>query len=55
LMLESVLAGKTAVITGSAQGIGVPPVFRTADQIGSDLERVKEIGWEIHEIQPRVS
>jgi hypothetical protein len=29
---------------------GVPPVFRTADQIGSDLERVKEIGWEIHEI-----
>ena len=34
---------------------GVPPVFRTADQIGSDLERVREIGWEIHEIQARIS
>jgi 2-polyprenyl-6-methoxyphenol hydroxylase-like FAD-dependent oxidoreductase len=29
---------------------GVPPTFRTADQIGSNLERVREIGWEIHEI-----
>ena len=34
---------------------GVPPAFRTADQIGSDPERTRGIDREIHEIQARVS
>ena len=34
---------------------GVPPAFRTADQIGSDPERMRGIDREIHEIQARVS
>ena len=34
---------------------GVPPAFRTADQIGSDPERTRGIGRKIHEIQARVS
>ena len=32
---------------------GVPPAFRTADQIGSDPERTRGIDREIHEIQAR--
>ena len=35
----------------AAQQRGVPPTFRTADQIGFDPERLMGIGWEIHEIQ----
>ena len=34
---------------------GVPPAFRTADQIGSDPERTRGIGREIRKIQARVS
>jgi sulfite oxidase len=34
---------------------GVPPTFRTADQIRSDPERTKGIGDEIPEILARVS
>src|ERR1700739_129970 len=31
--------------------VGVPPAFRTADQIGSDPERMREIDRKIHKIQ----
>ena len=34
---------------------GVPPAFRTADQIGSDPEGTRGIGRKICEIQTRVS
>jgi hypothetical protein len=37
------------------RAIGVPPAFRTADQIGSDPERTRGIGREIRKIQARVS
>jgi hypothetical protein len=52
---EYVLAGfgvgRHVIPQGSpSRNSGVPPTFRTADQIGSNLERVREIGWEIHEI-----
>jgi len=35
--------------------LGVPPAFRTADQIGSDPEGMRGIGRKICEIQTRVS
>ena len=38
-----------------ADGFGVPPTFRTADQIGSDPERTRGIARKIHEIQAGVS
>ena len=48
--------GMDIVGDGLADGAnGVPPAFRTADQIGSDPERTRGIDREIREIQARVS
>ncbi len=49
------IAGRPPKLAATHLSRGVPPLFRTADRIRSDLERMREIGWEIHEIQAGVS
>ena len=57
LTLAMVIKTGKKCLTGWAPVMlfGVPPAFRTADQIGSDPERTRGIGREIHEIQAGVS
>jgi len=47
--------GAVALKSRSSKSGGVPPTFRTADQIRSDPERGKGIGEEISEFQSGVS